>query len=179
VAGKALPFLQGRVRDSFPGSRILVAFKAEIGNGFGYLSRSFRKMKIVAHRTVLIGYRSMNEPVLEKGFVPVLGLGYRTQEQHRQDDKQERGVISGTGHPGMLITVHGWCQQGRIPGTGQIPGIQNPESRIQNTEEDQKLRSEGYFSNVKPQTSNPPYTVGHWTLDFGLIFPTRAKYLTY
>lgn len=83
VAGKALPFLQGRVRDSFPGSRVLVAFKAKIGNGFGYLSRSFRKMKIVAHRTVLICDRPMNEPVLEEGFMPVLGLGYRSQEQQK------------------------------------------------------------------------------------------------
>jgi len=83
VAGKALAFLQGRVRDSFPGSRVLVAFKAKIGNGFGYLSRSFRKMKIVAHRTVLIYDGLMNEPVLEEGFMPVLGLGYRSQEQQK------------------------------------------------------------------------------------------------
>jgi hypothetical protein len=42
------------VGDFFPGSRILVACKAKIGNGFGYLSWSFRKMKVVAHRTLLI-----------------------------------------------------------------------------------------------------------------------------
>ena len=113
VAGKALPFLQGRVRDSFPGSRVLVAFKAKIGNGFGYLSRSFRKMKIVAHRTVLIYDRLMNEPVLEEGFMPVLGLGYRSQEQQRQGDKQEPWVGPRAGHPDMLITAHSRCQQGR------------------------------------------------------------------
>ena len=65
VAGKALPFLQGRVRYSFPGSRILVAFKAKIGNGFGDLPFSIRKMEIVARSTVLICDRPMNEPVLE------------------------------------------------------------------------------------------------------------------
>ena len=49
VTGQALSVLNGRVRDPFAGGWIVVAFEAEIGNGFGYLSRSFRKMEIVAH----------------------------------------------------------------------------------------------------------------------------------
>lgn len=52
VTGQALSVLNGRVRDSFTGGRILVAFEAETGNGYGYLSRSFRKMEIVAHRAI-------------------------------------------------------------------------------------------------------------------------------
>jgi hypothetical protein len=52
VTGQALSVHNRRVRDSFAGGWILVAFEAEIGNGFGYLSRSFRKMEIVAHRAI-------------------------------------------------------------------------------------------------------------------------------
>ena len=42
-------------------------------------------------------------------------------------------------------------------------GTQNAEHRTQNAEVDQKLAAEGYLTYVKPQTSNPLYTL-HSTL---------------
>ena len=112
VAGETLfTFLQGLVNDLFPFSGILVAFKAKFWNRFGNLHGSFRKMVVVAHGTILICHRFMNEPVLEECLMAVLAAGRRSQEQHGQSDEHYQDVKSRTTHPNMLITTGFRCQQ--------------------------------------------------------------------
>ena len=125
VAGEApLPFLHGLVNHLFPFSGILMAFKAKFRNRFGNLHGTFRKMVVVAHSTILISHRFMNEPVLEEGFMAVLAAGRRSQEQHGQRDEHYQDVKSRTTHPDMLITTGFRCQQGRISGLECRPEIQ-------------------------------------------------------
>ena len=110
MTGKALALFHGRVSDSFPCSRILVALEAERRNRLCGLQGSFRKMKIVAYGTILISYRLMDEPVLEEGFMAVLGLSCPGKEQSGQDDEEYQDVKSRTAHPCMDITVMVVCQ---------------------------------------------------------------------
>ena len=112
VAGETLfPFIQRFVNDLFPFCGILVAFKAKFWNRFGNLHGSFRKMVVVAHGTILICHRLMNESVLQEGLMAVLAVGRRSQDQHGQSDEKYQDVKSRTGHPGMLITDYERCQQ--------------------------------------------------------------------
>jgi len=112
VAGETLfPFIQGLVNDLFPFSWIIVAFKAKFRNRFGNLHGGFRKMVVVAHSTILFSHRLVNEPVPEEGFMAILGVGRRSQEQHGQGDRKYQDVKSGTWHPDIVITARFLCQQ--------------------------------------------------------------------
>jgi len=112
---------------TFPGSWVLVAFKAKIGNNFGYLPGSFGKVEIVTCGAVLRRDRLMNEPVLEEGFMAVLGLSCPGKEQCGQDDEECQDVNFRTAHPCMDITVMVVCQpeeSGSRSGVTWIPGSQ-------------------------------------------------------
>ena len=111
MARKApFPLSHGSVYDFFVPGRVLVALKTEPRNGFRDLPRSFGKVQIVAHGAVLPSDRLMDEPVLEKGLVAVLGMNCQGNEQDRQDDWQYQDVKSRTAHPDMLITAGSRCQ---------------------------------------------------------------------
>jgi hypothetical protein len=111
VAGKALPLFHGCMYDLLSFGGIPVASIAKSGNGLWYLTCSFRKMEIVAHRTVLLLHRLMDKAVFKKGLVAVLAVGHRSKQQYRQSDEKYQDVESRTGHPDMLITDERWCQQ--------------------------------------------------------------------
>jgi len=94
MAGKTFPFLEGGVGQAFPTGRVLVASEAKGWNGFQGLSRAVRKMEFVAHRTIPVCDRLMDEFVLEEYLMAVLRLSDQCSEQYRKGDGNHQDVKS-------------------------------------------------------------------------------------
>ncbi len=130
-------------------------------------------MEIVAHRTILICHRLMNEPVLEEGLMAVLGVGRRGQKQHRQGDKQAPEVKSRATHPGRFITVFLRCQQ--VMCCRSRPRSCNPERRTQNAERRIQPQTLGAYA---PQVSSFRFQVENQTPNhapYALLYTLHAR----